>query len=100
MFAEAVAPVMAAMIPLRKELQKLVATVCVDLTVQELRENFGILWEPTTAKSKAGKRAEPFFLAVLVASYSYLRSCRSRTLHEASLFHSCVLLSVQICLPH
>ena len=68
MFAEAVAPVMAAMIPLRKELQKLVATVCVDLTVQELRDNFGMLWEPTTAKSKAGKRAELFFPAVLVVS--------------------------------
>ena len=69
MFAEAVAPVMAAMIPLRKELQKLVATVCVELTVQELRENFGMLWEPTTAKSKAGKPAELFiFPAVLVVS--------------------------------
>lgn len=68
MFAEAVAPVMAAMIPLRKELQKLVASVCVDLTVQELRENFGMLWEPTTAKSKAGKRAELLFTAVLVVS--------------------------------
>ena len=67
--AEAVAPVMAAMIPLRKELQKLVATVCVDLTVQELRENFGMLWEPTTAKSKAGKPTELFiFPAVLVVS--------------------------------
>ena len=37
-----------AMLPLRQDVQKLVRSICVESTMTELQENYGMLWEATT----------------------------------------------------
>ena len=57
MFGEAVQPVMQSMLPLRKEIQRLVETICVEKSMAELREHYGMLWEATTEQSHAARLA-------------------------------------------
>ena len=55
MFSEAVQPILSSIAPLRTAMQGLVASVCVDKTVKELRENYGIFWEHATPSQLAAR---------------------------------------------
>ena len=57
MFDEAIQPVMQSMLPLRKEILSIVKDICIEKSMDELHENYGILWEATTEKAHAARLA-------------------------------------------
>ena len=50
MFMQAVTPVVQALPPLRTEVAAIVSALCVVSTLDDISENYGVLWEDTTVR--------------------------------------------------